>query len=87
MLLSSATLLTAFGGRLADLESFLIDERLPDGWESCIRKPYGMTFASFNVTIFKIEFGVNEKKYRAKFAPESSNNAEGNTATGSESQP
>jgi len=83
---NSATMLTAFGGRISDLESFLIDERLPDGWESRIRKPFGMTFASFNVTIFKIEFGVSEKKYRAELAAKPSNNTEG-TATGSEPQP
>lgn len=76
MRLSSATLLTAFGGRVSDLESFLIEERLPDGWESRIRKHYGMTFATFNATILKIEFGVNEKKYREKLT-----NTEGNLAT------
>jgi len=80
MRLSSATLLTAFGGRVSDLESFLIDERLPDGWESRIRKPYGMTFATFNTTILKTEFGVSEKKYREKFVTESPNTiAEGSS--------
>jgi len=59
-------MLTIFGGRIADLESILINEQIPEGWESRIRKKMGLTFASFNITVFKIEFGVNEKKYKAK---------------------
>jgi len=77
---NSATLLTIFGGRLKDIESILVDERIPDGWESCILKPYGLTMASFNSTVLPVELGVDEKKYRAKLASQSAE-AAANTAT------
>jgi hypothetical protein len=59
-------LLTIFGGRVDDLESILIEERIPEGWESRIRKRMGLTIAAFNVTIFKVERGIDEKKYKLK---------------------
>lgn len=65
---SSSTLLTIFGGRVDDLESILIDERLPDGWESRIRKQLGLTIGSFNSTVLKVEFGINENKYKEQLA-------------------
>lgn len=63
---SSSTMLTIFGGRVKDLESILVDERIPEGWESRIRKKMGLTFAAFNLTVFKVEWGINVKKYKAK---------------------
>ena len=59
-------MLTIFGGRVKDLESILVDERIPEGWESRIRKKMGLTFAAFNLTVFKVEWGINVKKYKAK---------------------
>jgi len=67
---NSSTLLTIFGGRVKDIESILVDERIPDGWESRILKPFGLTMASFNAVVLPVEFGVNEKKYQAKLAAE-----------------
>ncbi|PPQ71241.1 hypothetical protein CVT26_010983 [Gymnopilus dilepis] len=63
---NSSTLLTIFGGRVTDLESILVDERIPEGWESRVRKRLGLTFAAFNTTVLKVEFGINEKKYAAE---------------------
>lgn len=57
----------------------MIEERIPDGWESRILRPYGLTFATFNRTVLKVEFGVDEKKHRAKLAAESG--GEGDAAT------
>jgi len=68
---SASGFLTIFGGRVDDLESFLIEERIPDGWESRIRKTQGLTFAAFNPVVFKVERGINEKKYKAKIAADS----------------
>ncbi|KAG2069811.1 Cloroperoxidase, partial [Suillus decipiens] len=48
---NAATLVTVFGGRVDHLHSFLLHERLPEGWESHIRQPYGMTLTTFNKTI------------------------------------
>ncbi|KAF9484093.1 Cloroperoxidase [Pholiota conissans] len=67
---NSSTLLTIFGGRVDDLETILIEERLPEGWESRIRKQLGLTMATFNKTVLKLELGINEKKYKAKIAAE-----------------
>jgi len=67
---NSATLLTIFGGRVRDLESVLIEERLPEGWESRVTARLGLTFAKFNFTVLPLEFSTNEKKYRDKLASE-----------------
>jgi hypothetical protein len=56
-------MLAAFDGRVRDLETWLIEERIPDGWETKIRQRLGITFAQFNVTVFGVEFGISEKKY------------------------
>lgn len=66
--ISSSTLLTIFGGRVEDLESILIEERIPEGWESRVRRPFGLTLATFNRTVLKVELGIDEKKYREKLA-------------------
>jgi len=67
---SASGFLTIFGGRVDDLESILIEERIPDGWESRIRKVKGLTFAAFNPVVFKVERGIDEEKYKAKVAAE-----------------
>ena len=55
-----------FGGRVSDLESILIDECLPEGWESRVRKPFGLTIASFQPTVLRVEFGIDESKFAAE---------------------
>ncbi|EJD01868.1 chloroperoxidase-like protein [Fomitiporia mediterranea MF3/22] len=55
---NSSTLLTIFGGRVSDLEIVLKEERIPDGWESRVRDPWGLTFATFNNTVFRVELGI-----------------------------
>lgn len=67
---SASGFLTIFGGRVDDIESILIDERIPEGWESRIRKRNGLTFAAFNPVVYKVERGIDEKKYQAKIAAE-----------------
>jgi len=59
---NSSTLLTIFGGRIKDLESILIDERLPDKWESRILERKGLTILTFNVTVSKVEKAIDESK-------------------------
>jgi len=64
---NSSTLLTIFGGRVRDLETILLEERLPEGWESRVRRQMGLTLSTFNVTtVWPVEFGTSEKKYLAK---------------------
>jgi hypothetical protein len=59
---SASTLLTIFGGKIDDITPFLIEERLPEGWESRIRSRYGLTMATFNKTVFRVEAGTKEGK-------------------------
>jgi hypothetical protein len=59
---SASTLLTILGGRVDDLTPFLLEERLPDGWESRVRSKFGLTFLTFNKTVFKVEHGIEEGK-------------------------
>ncbi|KAL4251055.1 chloroperoxidase family protein [Abortiporus biennis] len=58
---NSSTLLTIFGGRIDDLRPFLLEERIPDGWQSRITHPMGLTIAEFNSTVFKVELGIKEE--------------------------
>ncbi|KAG2140655.1 Chloroperoxidase [Suillus clintonianus] len=60
---NASTLVKVFGGRVDHLHSFLLEERLPEGWESRIRDPYGMTLTTFNKTILAVEFGVRERDW------------------------
>ena len=58
---SSSTLLTIFGGKVKDLRTILLEERLPDGWQPRIRHPHGLTMAEFNSTAIKVELGITEE--------------------------
>jgi len=61
---SASTLLTIFGGRVKDLETILLEERLPEGWESRVRRRFGLTLAQINLSeVIWVEIGINEKKY------------------------
>ncbi|KAG6914490.1 hypothetical protein DXG01_016951 [Tephrocybe rancida] len=66
---NSSTLLTIFGGRIKDLETVLLEERLPEGWESRIRESQGLTIITFNKTVSKVEKGIDESKFAAVVAP------------------
>jgi len=57
---NASAILIIFGGQIDDLGMLLTEERLPQGWESRVRKPYGLTFFSINSTVLRVEFGVRE---------------------------
>lgn len=63
---SSCTMLTLFGGHVEDLRTFLIEERLPKGWEPKIRTPYGLTIGAFNKTVLQVELGIKEPEPSAE---------------------
>ncbi|KAJ6500945.1 Chloroperoxidase [Mycena sanguinolenta] len=65
---NSSTLLTIFGGKIADLEPILTEERIPDGWESRILSRKGLTFLGFNSTVLKVERGIKEGEGSAVLA-------------------
>jgi len=62
---NSSTLLAIFGGKVADLEPFLIEERIPEGWESKSRSGMGLTFLAFNRTVLKVENAIKEEPVTA----------------------
>ncbi|KAI6123362.1 putative chloroperoxidase [Pisolithus croceorrhizus] len=68
------TLLTAFGGRVDDLRVFLLEERLPQGWEPRIRSPYGLTILKFNQTIIPLEWGIRESDWKGDASRIEANN-------------
>jgi len=60
---SNATgFLAFFGGKVKDIKIFLNEERLPDGWETGVRSKCGVTFMTFNLTVNKVEFGIDERR-------------------------
>ncbi|KAF9030306.1 Cloroperoxidase [Hymenopellis radicata] len=52
---NASTLLTILGGRVEDLEPFLVEERLPEGWEPRVMSRMGLTIQTFNGTVLKVE--------------------------------
>ncbi|KAG1729478.1 Chloroperoxidase [Suillus paluster] len=61
---NASTLVAIFGGRVNDLRTFLLDERLPEGWESRARQAHGITMTGLSLgTVSKVEFGVREKDW------------------------
>ncbi|KAJ7911123.1 Chloroperoxidase [Mycena leptocephala] len=57
---NTAGFLVIFGGKVTDLELFLKEERIPEGWESKMRSRMGLTFLDFNRTILKVEHAIKE---------------------------
>ncbi|KAG1891435.1 Chloroperoxidase [Suillus subluteus] len=60
---NASLLLSTMGGRVDDLHSFLLNEQLPQGWESRVRDSHGLTLINFNKLALKIELGVHEKDW------------------------
>ncbi|KAI9056394.1 Cloroperoxidase [Trametes sanguinea] len=59
---NGANLLTIFGGRIQDLRPFLLEERLPDGWEPRVRHRMGLTMLEFNATVaLPVELSIKEE--------------------------
>ena len=56
-----------FGGRVLDLKSILIDEKLPEEWESRVRSRKGLTSATLNSSVLPMEYRIR-KDFRAKMA-------------------
>lgn len=60
---SGSTLLTHFGGDIETLRIFLLEERLPDGWEPTITDAKGLTLMKFNKTSLPVELMTNEREF------------------------
>ncbi|KAJ3560884.1 heme-thiolate peroxidase [Leucocoprinus birnbaumii] len=85
--INASTMLAVFGGRVKDLETWLIQERIPEGWETKVRQRFGITLAQFNITVFGVELGINEKRYieEKRKAEEAAQSAEGGSKCGTSS--
>ncbi|KAI5899703.1 Cloroperoxidase, partial [Schizophyllum commune H4-8] len=57
---NSSTMLRIFGGKLDDLETMLLEERIPDGWESSTKARHGLTILSFQSTVKAVAKGIDE---------------------------
>jgi len=53
-----------------DLEAFLTEERLTDGWESRTREPHGLTILTLKKTVQAVENGIDESKFAPAAKPE-----------------
>jgi hypothetical protein len=84
---SASTLLTLFGGRVDDLTPFLLEERIPDGWEPRVRSRFGLTIATFNRTVLRVEFGIKEEVDPAPAAPTDAAVAEPAPASAAHAEP
>lgn len=58
---NSSTMLTIFGGIVKDLRPMLLEERIPDGWQPRVRRPWGLTLTEFQPTVLKVELGIKEE--------------------------
>ncbi|OBT76327.1 hypothetical protein VF21_03326 [Pseudogymnoascus sp. 05NY08] len=58
---NSSTMLTLFGGSIADLTPMLTEERFSENWEPRVRSRFGLTMAKFNATVIPVERGVDTK--------------------------
>ncbi|KAF9821600.1 hypothetical protein IEO21_00446 [Rhodonia placenta] len=58
---NASNLLATFDGKVDDLRPFLLEERIPEGWQSRIRYSKGLTITSFQSTILRVELGIEEK--------------------------
>ena len=58
---SAAQILNVFGGDVADSRAFLLEERLPEGWEPRVRHRMGLTMAELNRTLLRVELGIREE--------------------------
>ena len=70
-------MLTIFGGRIDDLRTILLEERIPDGWEPRIRSRFGLTFGGFNLTVLKVLGGIKDVPPSADAKRASTRNVEG----------
>lgn len=43
-----------------DIRPFLLEERIPDGWEPRVMSRFGLTFLTFNKTVLRVERGIHE---------------------------
>ena len=53
-------MLRIFGGKLDDLQTMLLEERIPDGWESSTKARHGLTILSFQDTVKAVAAGIDE---------------------------
>jgi len=61
---NASTMLTHFGGDPVTLRPYLVEERLPDGWEPIMTDAMGLTLMKFNQTVSPVEMNIDEGAFR-----------------------
>ncbi|KAL1735269.1 Chloroperoxidase [Schizophyllum commune] len=74
---NSSTMLRIFGGKLDDLETMLLEERIPDGWESSTKARHGLTILSFQSTVKAVAKGIDEGTAAREMEGEAARDMEG----------
>jgi len=59
---NAATMIEVLGPQQDILRSFLIDEKIPAGWEPWPKTRMGLTMMQFNLTVLKVELGIKDDK-------------------------
>lgn len=54
------------GGEIETLQTFLLEERIPEGWSSANKTRVGLTMGRFNMTTLRIMLGMNSSWRKAK---------------------
>ena len=73
-------MLRIFGGKLDDLETMLLEERIPDGWESSTKARHGLTILSFQDTVKAVAAGIDEGAAAREMEVEAAIEVEGEKA-------
>ena len=76
---SASFLLTTFGGKVEDIGPFLLEERLPKGWQPRILDRFGLSILNFSKTIVKIELGIEAELGKSLVAGKIAGKANGST--------
>ncbi|KAI5899704.1 Cloroperoxidase [Schizophyllum commune H4-8] len=77
---NTSTMLRIFGGKLDDIETMLIEERIPDGWESSTKARHGLTILSFQDTVKAVAAGIDEGAAAREMEAEKAREMEAETA-------
>jgi len=64
---NAATLILLLGGKIEDLEIFLLEERIPEGWSPAYRCRFGLTMGRFNMTTTRVMLGIDPSWKKIKY--------------------
>ncbi|KAL1707752.1 Chloroperoxidase [Schizophyllum commune] len=78
---NTSTMVRIFGGKLDDIETMLLEERITDGWESSTKARHGLTILSFQSTVKAVAKGIDEGAAAREMEGEAARDLEKGTAS------